>query len=300
MAASCRQFLWRSLQVNHAQNFTKLSVLPMFSNRNGSRRHMCSTQWLTGTGNKINSQLAVKRIGLTSASPICFSAVGAVCASTIRLYSNSMHDGHDRDGENKVKPVFVAIPNPFKVIRNKIYFWMIRTYFDADFRAEDFISGAKQALCTISNCIAEGNFDQLDGLLSRKLLDEVKETCQSLALRDRTNIQVNTDDVLHVFPQNVAVHYDERGGKFLNILMRFWCHSMANDESDRGVVGLRIGKPPPGVSEEEFQNMGSVISCTYEFHRDFSAGVDPSWVVTYIQHGKWLNTQARWLPKEWS
>ncbi len=54
------------------------------------------------------------------------------------------------------------------------------------------------------------------------------------------------------------------GGKFLNILMRFWSHSMSTEESDKGVVGMRIGRPPPGVSQEEFNNMGSVISCTYE------------------------------------
>ncbi|XP_038049088.1 m-AAA protease-interacting protein 1, mitochondrial-like [Patiria miniata] len=293
MAASCRNFVRRSIQVNNSQNITKSLVLQISSCTNGSKRCICSTRRLSGC--KANFQHAVNRNRIVNSklSPIRPSFPCAV--TTTRPYSN---DGGD--DAKRVKPVFVAIPNPFKVIRNKIYFWMIRSYFDAEFRAEDFISGAKQALCTISDCIAEGNFDQLEGLLSKKLLDEVKETCQGLALKDRTNIQVNTDDVLHVFPQNVAVHYDESGGKFLNILMRFWCHSMANEESDKGVVGLRIGKPPPGMSEEEFQNMGSVISCTYEFHRDFSAGVDPSWVVTYIQHGKWLNTEARWLPKEWS
>ena len=44
-----------------------------------------------------------------------------------------------------------------------------------------------------------------------KLLDEVKETWKDLGLRDRANIQVTTDDVLHIFPQNVAVHYDDSG-----------------------------------------------------------------------------------------
>ncbi|XP_033628543.1 m-AAA protease-interacting protein 1, mitochondrial-like [Asterias rubens] len=223
-------------------------------------------------------------------------ALKCVQTSQLRPFSSES----DGENEKKVKPIFVAIPNPFKLIRNKIYFWMIRSYFDPDFKAEDFTEGAMQAMCTISRFISDGNFDQLEGLMSRKLLDEVKETLKDLGMRDRANIVVNTDDVLHIFPQNVAVHYDESGGKFLNILMRFWCHSMSSEESDKGVVGMRIGRPPPGVSQEEFNNMGSVISCTYEFHRDFSPGVDPSWMVTYIQHGKWLNTEARWLPKEWT
>ena len=67
-------------------------------------------------------------------------ALKCVQTSQLRPFSSES----DGENEKKVKPIFVAIPNPFKLIRNKIYFWMIRSYFDPDFKAEDFTEGAMQ------------------------------------------------------------------------------------------------------------------------------------------------------------
>lgn len=48
------------------------------------------------------------------------------------------------------------------------------------------------------------------------------------------------------------------------ILMKFWCLSSAVPKEESEGYGMKIGKPPPGVSQEEFDNMGSLVSCTYE------------------------------------
>lgn len=62
------------------------------------------------------------------------------------LLHNKRSLSTDENGgsEGKIKPVFVAIPNPIKVIRNNIFYWLIRSYFDPDFSIDEFTQGAKQ------------------------------------------------------------------------------------------------------------------------------------------------------------
>lgn len=66
-------------------------------------------------------------------------AAAATAAGTSRWYSS------ERDG-NKAsqKVVVVGIPNPFIWVRTRIYYFLIRAYFDKDFNIEEFTEGAKQ------------------------------------------------------------------------------------------------------------------------------------------------------------
>lgn len=51
----------------------------------------------------------------------------------------------DQDGlKQNQKVVFVGIPNPFIWLRTRIYYFLIKTYFDKEFTIEDFTEGAKQ------------------------------------------------------------------------------------------------------------------------------------------------------------
>ncbi|XP_792216.3 m-AAA protease-interacting protein 1, mitochondrial [Strongylocentrotus purpuratus] len=223
----------------------------------------------------------------------------AATTNCLLLHSKrSMSTDENGGSEGKIKPVFVAIPNPIKVIRNNIFYWLIRSYFDPDFSIDEFTQGAKQALVTISEEIAEGTLENLEDLLSPKLLQEIKNTCRGFSLKEISSLSISGKDILHTFPHDIAIHYDDKGGKFLFILMKFWCHSTQSGSSDPEVKGFRIGKPPPGVSQEQFDSLGSVYSCTYEFHRNISAGANPQWMITHMQHGQLINTETRGLPED--
>lgn len=196
-----------------------------------------------------------------------------------------------------MKPVFLAIPNPFKVIRNWCFGFIIRAYFDPDFSFRDFTEGAKQGLSIISTEMSTGQLDNIQNLVSPKLMSELQNIIGRMNLKERTSLAISVEDILYSFPHNITVHYDDKGGKFLFILMRFWCLSSYVPTEETEGYGFKIGSPPPGVSEEEFKNMGSVISCTYEFLRELTPGVAPEWTVTHIQHGKLIITETRGLPQ---
>ncbi|XP_071942616.1 m-AAA protease-interacting protein 1, mitochondrial-like [Antedon mediterranea] len=206
-----------------------------------------------------------------------------------RNYSSNSNE----NGRMRVKPVFVAVPNPIRAIRNFVYSWLIRGYFDKEFSMAEFTEGAKQAMSVVSQKIAEGNFEGLVGLVSPKTIAEVEDTYKTLGVKDRGSLGIELEDILHVVPYNVAVHYDKAGGKFLNILMRYWCLSFnADSQNDPGIVGFKVGQPPPGMSDEQFKNMGKVYTCTFEFHRDVSSEEDTNWTITQVTLGKLLSTSS--------
>ncbi|PIK34966.1 hypothetical protein BSL78_28201 [Apostichopus japonicus] len=153
-----------------------------------------------------------------------------------------------------------------------------------------------QGFSIISREMSNGELDNIGKMVSPKLIPELTEVIGKMSLTDRSSLAVSIDDILYSFPQNITVHYDDKGGRFLYILMKFWCLSSAVPKEESEGYGMKIGKPPPGVSQEEFDNMGSLVSCTYEFLREVTPGVDPEWTISHIQHGKLIDTEARGYP----
>lgn len=80
--------------------------------------------------------LSILRRSGTSRLPL---SSPAVVAGTARWFSS------ERDGNKpNQKVVVVGIPNPFIWFRTRIYYFLIRAYFDKDFNIEEFTEGAKQ------------------------------------------------------------------------------------------------------------------------------------------------------------
>ncbi len=83
----------------------------------------------------LSESIYVNRSGKTrlpSSSP-------AAVAAAARPYSS------ERGGQRQQqKVVVVGIPNPFIWFRTRIYYFLIRAYFDKEFNIEEFTEGAKQ------------------------------------------------------------------------------------------------------------------------------------------------------------
>lgn len=72
------------------------------------------------------------------------SSSPAAVAAAVRPYSS------DRDGlRTTQKVVVVGLQNPFTWFRTRIYYFLIRTYFDKEFDIEEFTEGAKQVCIKI-------------------------------------------------------------------------------------------------------------------------------------------------------
>ncbi|XP_036397039.1 m-AAA protease-interacting protein 1, mitochondrial isoform X2 [Megalops cyprinoides] len=204
------------------------------------------------------------------------------------LSSGRLFSSH-RDGESKKqtqKVVVVGIPNPFIWFRTRIYYFLIRAYFDKEFNIEEFTDGAKQAFSHVSQLLSRSQFEALDGLVAKDLIGKLEEKCNNLPPGHREALSAEPDEIMYTTPGDVGIYYDDSGRKFVSILMRFWYLTSAKLPED-SLEGTRVFQVAiGGEGEAETKRL---LTANYEFQREFTKGVPPDWTITRIEHSKLLD-----------
>lgn len=201
--------------------------------------------------------------------------------NTFRNYST------ERDHSTpKKKVIVVGIPNPFIWFRIRIYYFLIRAYFDHEFNIEDFTAGAKQAFAHVSKLLSQCHFEALEGLVSSETLERVEKKCPLLSDNHKKALAANLDEIMYTTPGDVGIYYDENGRKFVSILMRYWYLTSANihEESLEGTKVFQMA-----FGEENNNEAKHLLTANYEFQREFTQGVKPDWTITRIEHSKLLD-----------
>ncbi|XP_078084930.1 m-AAA protease-interacting protein 1, mitochondrial isoform X2 [Mustelus asterias] len=178
-------------------------------------------------------------------------------------------------GQRTKKVVVVGIPNPFTWARTRMYFFLIRAYFDQDFTFDEFSAGAKQAFSEVSKKLSECNFDELKDLVSKEALEEVEEKCLALPVKRREALAADLNEIMYSTP----------GRKFVSIIMRYWYLTDADlpDETPEGTKVFQVV-----FGDESSKDSKRLLTANYEFRREFTQGVEPDWTITRIQHSKLL------------
>ncbi|ROL55094.1 m-AAA protease-interacting protein 1, mitochondrial [Anabarilius grahami] len=166
------------------------------------------------------------------------------------------------------KVVVVGIPNPFIWFRTRIYFFLIRIYFDKEL---------------LSQC----QFESLEGLVAKDLIEKLEEKCAHLPLSHQRALSAESDEIMYTTTGDVGIYYDDSGRKFVSILMRFWYLTSARIPDD-SMEGARIFQVAIG-GEGERPETKRLLTANYEFQREFTQGVTPDWIITRIEHSKLLD-----------
>ncbi|KAM4731465.1 m-AAA protease-interacting protein 1, mitochondrial isoform 5-T5 [Anableps anableps] len=159
----------------------------------------------------------------------CLARAGNL--TTGRSYSSERDQDHP-----KQKVVVVGIPNPFIWFRTRIYYFLIRTYFDKEFSIEEFTEGAKQAFSHVSRLLSRCQFEALDGLVAKdvsmmlmkqevqsaagslmmshgSLIGKLEEKCASLPASCRSALSAEPEDIMYTTPGDVGIFYDDSGSR---------------------------------------------------------------------------------------
>ncbi|XP_075938066.1 m-AAA protease-interacting protein 1, mitochondrial [Anarhichas minor] len=223
----------------------------------------------------VNESIILNRSGkrrLPSPSP-------AAVVAAVRPYSS------DRGGQNQ-KVVVVGIPNPFIWFRTRIYYFLIRAYFDKEFSIEEFTEGAKQAFSHVSRLLSQCQYEALEGLVAQDLIAKLEEKCNALPSSHKKALSADADEIMYTTAGDVGIHYDDNGRKFVSILMRFWYLTSAHLPNDT-MEGTRVFQVDiGGEGEAETKRL---LTANYEFQREFTKGVPPDWTITRIEHSKLLD-----------
>ncbi|XP_076731367.1 m-AAA protease-interacting protein 1, mitochondrial isoform X2 [Maylandia zebra] len=235
-------FIRRSLA---SANLRKKMALPMLRG--------CFRLQSTFSFNRLflKERLVLNRLGNRRLPPCSPASV----AAAVRRYSS------DQGEQKHQKVVVVGIPNPFIWFRTRIYYFLIRTYFDKEFSIEEFTEGAKQ------------------------LIGKLEEKCNLLPSDYKKALSAEPDEIMYTTPGDVGIFYDDNGRKFVSILMRFWYLTSARLPED-SMEGTRIFQMAIGEGEPETKRL---LTAIYEFQREFTKGVPPDWTITRIEHSKLLD-----------
>lgn len=202
--------------------------------------------------------------------------------SASRAYSSDPGDERQQQ-----KMVVVALPNPFIWVRTRIYYFLIRTYFDRDFSIDEFTEGAKQAFSLVSRLLSQCQFEALEGLVEKDLIGKLQEKCSLLPSSHKKALCADPEEIMYSTPGDVGIFYDDSGRKFVSILMRFWYMTSARLPED-GVEGTRVFKVAIGDGTDEAETK-RLLTAIYEFQREFTKGVPADWTITRIEHSKLLD-----------
>ncbi|XP_028847104.1 m-AAA protease-interacting protein 1, mitochondrial isoform X2 [Denticeps clupeoides] len=207
------------------------------------------------------------------------------CPRVLSATSPRTYTSH-RGGQERQKVVVVGIPNPFIWFRTRIYFFLIRTYFDKEFSVEEFTEGATQAFSHVSKLLSQCHVQALDGLVAKDLVGKLEEKLAHLSPNHKKALCAEPGDIMFTTTGDVSIYYDDGGRKFVSILMRFW-YLTSSRLPDESMEGARIFQVSIG-GEGEAQAK-RLLTANYEFQREFTQGVLPDWTITRIEHSKLLD-----------
>lgn len=161
--------------------------------------------------------------------------------------------------------------------------FIIRPYFDREFSLPDFVQGAKQALQVVSASLAGGEFKNLEGLVDRQTLNELKSSLEKMSVAQRYELMILKEDIYFSFPYQVGVMFDEEDEasqkRFVEITMVFHVLKGLKGMVERGeTIPLNVGVMP------EYRDKISI--CNYRFIKEFTKGVESDWTVNIVSHFK--------------
>ncbi|XP_008562898.1 PREDICTED: uncharacterized protein C2orf47 homolog, mitochondrial [Galeopterus variegatus] len=184
----------------------------------------------------------------------------------------------------KTKMIILGFSNPITWVRTRIYAFLIWAYFDREFSIAEFSQGAKQAFVHVSRLLSQCKFDLLEELVAKEVLQVLKEKVTSLPDNHKNALAADIDDIVYTSTGDISIYYDEKGRKFVNILMCFWYLTSANIPSET-LRGANVFQVKLGDQNVETKQL---LSASYEFHREFTQGVKPDWTIARIEHSKLL------------
>jgi len=203
--------------------------------------------------------------------------------SQLRIARNySDGDGGQDPSKNNKKPLklmdFKEIiwPHPLKSLRNFWFSLLIRGYYDNSYNPETFLKGAEQAITTVSNLMSEGRFDDLESLLSRDAIREIRKNYNELSTKQRQFIKVDASDIFFRFIYEIGMIFDDNSNqRFVEITAVF-----------QGIHGMNRmqHQDSQDFAEQMRKSEDQVYVCNYRFIREFTKGVEDSWTINKLNH----------------
>jgi len=215
----------------------------------------------------------------------------------VNLNVRSFCNQSTEDSKNEPPPTGLPVlmdfppimwPNTFKSIKNFILArFIIAAYFEREFSVTSFLAGAKQAVVHITNCLAAGDFNSLDGLVTVEAITELRKSLDNYSVQQRESLKIDLQDIYFGFIYQIGIMFDdspdEQQKRFVEITITLhtirgiesFIKSVTDSKSNVGPFGFNITKGNDDLKDK-------LMVCNFRFIREFTKGVDSSWVVNVV------------------
>ncbi|KAJ2946936.1 hypothetical protein O0L34_g16280 [Tuta absoluta] len=178
--------------------------------------------------------------------------------------------------DNKRVPKLVLVQNPFTWLMIKLDFGILRTLWDPSFAEKDFKFGTKQAISRVTQVISDGEFSELNGLLTKAArLSLMRELDRNWGEKQRSLLALKRDDIQISSPRKVH---------FIRIADKKFC------DVDMAFLALKW-EPINSIDALIFAEIFA------RFHREYTPHSIPEWTIAYFKVTRFevLRRQSRKL-----
>ncbi|XP_063532190.1 uncharacterized protein LOC134742911 [Cydia strobilella] len=169
---------------------------------------------------------------------------------------------NDSKPRKKRVPKLILLQNPFTWLMTKIDFRVLRTIWDPLFREKDFKIGTKQAISRVTNVISDGEYNELNGLLTKPARSSLmRELERNWNDRQRSLLALRPSDIQISAPRKVY---------FIRIADKKYC------DVDMAFLALKwvpINHIDALIFAEVFAR----------FHREYTPHCIPEWTIAYFK-----------------
>lgn len=174
----------------------------------------------------------------------------------VRMYSTNNRGGNEQRTE--MKGVVVHIPHPIDWVKNLWYMFIVQGWLDSSFNRQDFLFGAKQAVCHLTRLAVLKDFDSMKSVASTDVIHRMKEIVSALSLEQLQSIEI--------LPENIN-------------LAKFSVSSVRHQEEGSFAVSIDVFC----LAIRMFQSQPLLIQTIIRFCRDYEYENQSDWRIASIQ-----------------
>jgi len=196
----------------------------------------------------------------------------------------------------------IITPNPLFSVRNWFTsIFLINGFFDPGFSLSQFKEGAQHAVVKVSNSLADGDLEELEGCVTPECLDMMGKNLSLFSDSQREALRIpSTDDILKSFVFQVGIlmedHPTEKDQHIRHVEITWVGKVFPNHQhfiDEQMKKAMMTGTPSISQSvrgiKNEIEERGGPLIVNYRFIRDFTKGVEDSWTINAANHFRVLD-----------
>ncbi|KAK7099907.1 m-AAA protease-interacting protein 1, mitochondrial-like [Littorina saxatilis] len=164
----------------------------------------------------------------------------------------------EEERKRRLRGAVMYITNPVSWVTNKWNTAKLKRMLDPSFSEDEFLFGAKQAICHVTQMVSKGKFFELNGLALDEVIEWMRTYRTSLSDQELEALSLDVDDIVLIKNRYIQLDLEEdKQDVFI----------------DAACFGLKVSESVPYL-----------VDMGIRFKRDYSSNPPGSWVVAGVTH----------------